>query len=347
MGIRGTVRRSVDTNFVHCNIDTDVILWSPPRVDTTSQAPNSAGQTDKTPADLRVAHSIRQKMQAKPPELYSLIENFCQGTRRIELFGTNDNLRPGWLTVGLSVGPCAPGWPGPDPNQQLQSKPRTDEEVAAALEAGEGAGIPSNNPQSIPPASWQEPRPYVKAEYDSYFAVDPPGCELKDRSNVLPFDPVVDTLRPKSPPPRGVKSAPPPASLPHGVGSMPYPQSSAYGSAYPSPSAPSRGPRMRGLPPPIGGARLPPRPTFTSPANYAPPSGYSSPHIQGHHHAGLPQGYATPAPAGGAGLSGLGAGGARTVSVPSGSETLSGPQASVLGLRTPSALGAPHGLGRR
>lgn len=27
MGIRGTVRRSTDGHFVHCNIDTDVIVW--------------------------------------------------------------------------------------------------------------------------------------------------------------------------------------------------------------------------------------------------------------------------------------------------------------------------------
>ena len=27
MGIRGTVRRSTDTRFVHCNVDTDVMLW--------------------------------------------------------------------------------------------------------------------------------------------------------------------------------------------------------------------------------------------------------------------------------------------------------------------------------
>ena len=27
MGIRGTVRRSTDTRFVHCNVDTDVIIW--------------------------------------------------------------------------------------------------------------------------------------------------------------------------------------------------------------------------------------------------------------------------------------------------------------------------------
>jgi mRNA (2'-O-methyladenosine-N6-)-methyltransferase len=27
MGIRGTVRRSVDTRFVHCNVDTDIMVW--------------------------------------------------------------------------------------------------------------------------------------------------------------------------------------------------------------------------------------------------------------------------------------------------------------------------------
>lgn len=27
MGIRGTVRRSTDAHFVHCNVDTDVIVW--------------------------------------------------------------------------------------------------------------------------------------------------------------------------------------------------------------------------------------------------------------------------------------------------------------------------------
>lgn len=40
----------------------------------------------------------------KPPELYNLIENFCMGARRIELFGNRKNLRPGWLTVGIEVG---------------------------------------------------------------------------------------------------------------------------------------------------------------------------------------------------------------------------------------------------
>ena len=90
MGIRGTVRRSTDSWFVHCNIgepclvffglileltmfpvDTDVIIWEGDPSDPTR----------------------------KPPEMYQLIENFCLGTRRLELFGRYHSLRRGWVTV--------------------------------------------------------------------------------------------------------------------------------------------------------------------------------------------------------------------------------------------------------
>lgn len=72
MGIRGTVRRSNDAWFAHCNVDTDVIVW----------------EGDERDASL------------KPPELQSLVENFCQGTRRLHLWGSRGSLRRGWLTVG-------------------------------------------------------------------------------------------------------------------------------------------------------------------------------------------------------------------------------------------------------
>ncbi|KXS18138.1 MT-A70 protein [Gonapodya prolifera JEL478] len=60
MGIRGTVRRSTDTHFIHCNVDTDVIIAE-----------------DKPPGDT-----------SKPEEIYHIIEHFCLGRRRLELFGT-------------------------------------------------------------------------------------------------------------------------------------------------------------------------------------------------------------------------------------------------------------------
>ncbi|KAG8857844.1 hypothetical protein FRB96_005563 [Tulasnella sp. 330] len=36
----------------------------------------------------------------KPPEMYTLIENFCLGARRVEVFGRPHSLRPGWVTIG-------------------------------------------------------------------------------------------------------------------------------------------------------------------------------------------------------------------------------------------------------
>ncbi|KAJ7619531.1 MT-A70-domain-containing protein [Roridomyces roridus] len=72
IGIRGTVRRSTDSWFVHCNVDTDVIFWEGDPTDPTR----------------------------KPPEMYTLIENFCLGTRRLELFGrATSSLRRGWVTA--------------------------------------------------------------------------------------------------------------------------------------------------------------------------------------------------------------------------------------------------------
>ncbi|PKI83328.1 mRNA (2'-O-methyladenosine-N(6)-)-methyltransferase [Malassezia vespertilionis] len=88
MGIQGTVVRSTDSFFVHCNVDTDVIVWE--------------GEPD--------VPGGRISLRSKPHELYHTIENFCLGTRRLELFGRNRNLRRGWLTVGQDLGPDAKGW---------------------------------------------------------------------------------------------------------------------------------------------------------------------------------------------------------------------------------------------
>ncbi|KDN39256.1 MT-A70-domain-containing protein [Tilletiaria anomala UBC 951] len=238
MGIRGTVRRSNDTNFVHCNIDTDVILWPPEKG-----------------AD---------RLISKPPELYNLIENFCLGTRRIELFGRNRNLRRGWLTVGAEVGPGFAGWSKSQGHLRAQAVP------------------------------------YQKSTYDSHFRIDPPGCDLKDRQNVVPFSTETDALRPKSPMPRGA-----------GMNSISLVRGNALT------------PGSRGISPMHS-------PGLNSDVNLTPEADLNSPKSR----------------LGGAGLSGLGAGGPKTVSVQSGSETLSGPQASVLGLKGAPIRSGPSGLGR-
>ena len=35
----------------------------------------------------------------KPPEMYTLIENFCLGLRRLEIFGRARTVRRGWVTA--------------------------------------------------------------------------------------------------------------------------------------------------------------------------------------------------------------------------------------------------------
>ena len=307
MGIRGTVRRSTNARFVHCNIDTDVILWPGPEQET---CPDSTQQLDDA---KQTRPQMLPDMVSKPPELYQTIENFCLGTRRLELFGRNRNLRRGWLTIGLELGPDAPGWPRdgkvavPTTGLPILEGNNMDEQLRAHLDR------------------LQIPRPYDKAEYDANFGVDRPGCDLRDRSNLVPFTEEVDQLRPKSPPPRGSANDAFVRNYNPRFRQDTYHndtfQHDAHGTAMPS--GLSSNPSLRGMQPSVHADQF-------NVLAYGVAGGMaSSPHPQGLDQ-GLPAAMAARIGGGGAGLSGLGAGGARTVSVPSGSDKLSGPQASVL-----------------
>jgi len=72
MGIKGTVRRSTDFDFIHANVDLDIIITEEPEFGS----------------------------QEKPEEIFHIIEHFCLGRRRLHVFGNDSTLRPGWLTVG-------------------------------------------------------------------------------------------------------------------------------------------------------------------------------------------------------------------------------------------------------
>jgi len=39
----------------------------------------------------------------KPDDMYRIIEHFALGRRRLELFGEDHNIRPGWLTLGKNL----------------------------------------------------------------------------------------------------------------------------------------------------------------------------------------------------------------------------------------------------
>ncbi|KAL4702667.1 hypothetical protein ACJJTC_002391 [Scirpophaga incertulas] len=72
MGIKGTVRRSVDGDFIHANVDIDLIISEDPEFGSSE----------------------------KPIEIFHIMEHFCLGRRRIHLFGRDSTIRPGWVTLG-------------------------------------------------------------------------------------------------------------------------------------------------------------------------------------------------------------------------------------------------------
>ncbi|KAG9337094.1 hypothetical protein JZ751_029762 [Albula glossodonta] len=75
MGIKGTVRRSTDGDFIHANVDIDLIITDEPEIGNIE----------------------------KPVEIFHIIEHFCLGRRRLHLFGRDSTIRPGWLTVGPTL----------------------------------------------------------------------------------------------------------------------------------------------------------------------------------------------------------------------------------------------------
>ena len=62
--------------MIHANLDADVIVA-------------------EEPADFYSTE--------KPQELYDIIERFCLGRKRLELFGLQRNVRDGWLTIGNAI----------------------------------------------------------------------------------------------------------------------------------------------------------------------------------------------------------------------------------------------------
>uniref|UniRef100_J3N310 Uncharacterized protein n=1 Tax=Oryza brachyantha TaxID=4533 RepID=J3N310_ORYBR len=100
MGIKGTVRRSTDGHIIHANIDTDIII--------------AEEATDEPLRFIYVGKSLKYhfleayyflvyRFNKKPEDMYRIIEHFALGRRRLELFGEDHNIRPGWLTLGKGL----------------------------------------------------------------------------------------------------------------------------------------------------------------------------------------------------------------------------------------------------
>ena len=50
--------------------------------------------------DLIIDEEAEPGCVDKPLEMFHIIEHFCLGRRRLHLFGRDNTIRPGWLTVG-------------------------------------------------------------------------------------------------------------------------------------------------------------------------------------------------------------------------------------------------------
>lgn len=76
MGIKGTVRRSIDGDFIHANVDIDLIITEEPEMGNVE----------------------------KPVEIFHIIEHFCLGRRRLHLFGRDSTIRPGDVGTPVCTG---------------------------------------------------------------------------------------------------------------------------------------------------------------------------------------------------------------------------------------------------
>ena len=52
---------------------------------------------------------VRKKSQ-KPDQLYEIIELMMPGSTKIEIFARNNNLRPGWFSIGNQLGETYEKW---------------------------------------------------------------------------------------------------------------------------------------------------------------------------------------------------------------------------------------------
>lgn len=193
---------------------------------------------------------------------------------------------------------------------------------------------------------------YVKPQYDARFKVDPVGCPLGERRNVVPTNDGIESLRPRTPPvqPSQQHQQHQPQQYPgHGLLGEELEQAMAaglnLGYAYRGGDEHAHLPRGLGVaanraagasPRPIVGRASPEAPYAVAASQFS-HGAYSSP----------PAGVGSP-------TTGLGAGGPVRVSVESGSETLSGPQRSAIGIGHRQRGGSAHrgrggapGRGRR
>ncbi|VEL24292.1 unnamed protein product, partial [Protopolystoma xenopodis] len=103
MGIKGTVRRSTDGDFIHANIDIDLIIEEGDGSvsggsDVSGGACGGSGVPDIKARGIAGCGGTGETLglggsREKPTEIFHIIEHFCLGRRRLHIFGRDSTLR--------------------------------------------------------------------------------------------------------------------------------------------------------------------------------------------------------------------------------------------------------------
>ncbi|EDO06946.1 MT-A70 family protein [Babesia bovis T2Bo] len=102
VGLRGPIRRNEDDYFVHSNLDTDVIIAEERDPRESLEMELNLRINDNEDIQMQMDRYLTKK-NTKPQEIFDIIDRFCLGRRKLELFGSDDSIRNGWVTVGPAV----------------------------------------------------------------------------------------------------------------------------------------------------------------------------------------------------------------------------------------------------
>jgi N6-adenosine-specific RNA methylase IME4 len=165
--------------------------------------------------DVFVADAPSSKdSSAKPTQLYDIIESYCMGRRRLELFGSEHNVRRGWLTLGSSIPEVLDNFDINRFKAQFEVVPLR-EAVAADAEGddgsgggGGGAGAGGTSAEWITAPA--VPSLAARNAYQKRLEHDKVHGRYDARlEHYLPFRRDIDAKRARSPPPREGTRGPP------------------------------------------------------------------------------------------------------------------------------------------
>ncbi|GFE53784.1 hypothetical protein BaOVIS_011880 [Babesia ovis] len=102
VGLRGPIRRNEDDYFVHSNLDTDVIIAEERDPKERLRMEMELQLNEEGDIQMQMDSHLTN-LNPKPNEIFNIIDRFCLGRRKLELFGSDASIRNGWVTIGPAV----------------------------------------------------------------------------------------------------------------------------------------------------------------------------------------------------------------------------------------------------